>query len=39
MYKCIRDTDLYLRTVYGDYMTLPPVEKQVSHHLYDSYQE
>lgn len=39
MYKCIRDTDLYLRTVYGKYMTLPPAEKQVTHHLYDSYQE
>ena len=24
--------DDYLRTVYGDYMTLPPVEKRVTHH-------
>nr|MCR5518872.1 hypothetical protein [Bacteroidales bacterium] len=38
-YKCIRDTELYLRSVYGDYMTLPPVEKRVTHHLYDAYQE
>ena len=37
MYKCISDTDLYLKTVYGDYMTLPPKEKQVTHHLYDSF--
>ncbi len=36
-YKCIKDTDLYLRTVYGDYMQLPPEEKRVSHHLYDSF--
>lgn len=37
MYKCISNSDLYLRTVYGDYMTLPPKEKQVTHHLYDSF--
>ncbi len=24
--------DLYLRHIYGDYMTLPPIEKRVSHH-------
>lgn len=26
------DADKYLTTMYGDYMTPPPVEKQVSHH-------
>lgn len=36
-YKCINNTDTYLRTVYGDYMQLPPKEKRVSHHLYDSF--
>ena len=24
--------DAYLKTIYGDYMTLPPVEKRISHH-------
>lgn len=36
-YKCVSDTHLFLSTLYGDYMTLPPEEKRVSHHLYDSY--
>ena len=36
-YPCIKETDLYLKTVYGDYMQLPPEEKRISHHLYDSY--
>lgn len=36
-YPCIKDRHLYLSTVYKDYMTLPPKEKQVSHHLYDAY--
>lgn len=26
------DADKYLTTVYGDYMKLPPKEKQVTHH-------
>ena len=26
------DYDAYLRNVYGDYMQLPPIEKQVGHH-------
>lgn len=36
-YRCIKDTDLYLRTVYGDYMQLPPLDKRTSHHHYDAY--
>lgn len=36
-YQCIKERHLYLSTVYNDYMTLPPKEKQVTHHLYDSY--
>ena len=27
--------DLYLRHIYGNYMTLPPVEKRISHHYTD----
>lgn len=38
-YSCIKDTDCYLRTVYGDYMQLPPIEKRISHHQYDAYIE
>lgn len=30
-YKAFADPDYYLRTLYGDYMTLPPVEKRVNH--------
>lgn len=31
------DCDTYLRTLYGDYMTLPPADKQVSHHNSQAY--
>ena len=30
-FKAFRDYDLYLSTLYGDYMKLPPVEQRVSH--------
>lgn len=30
-FPCFRKYDLYLSTYYGDYMTLPPKEKQVPH--------
>ena len=30
-------TDAWLRNVYGDYMKLPPIEKQVTHHAYKAY--
>ena len=29
--------DEYLRNGFGDYMTLPPVEKRITHHSYKSY--
>lgn len=31
-FKCQKDYDYILRCIYGDYMTLPPLEKRVSHH-------
>ena len=36
-YMCIADTHQYLNKVYGDYMKLPPKEKQITHHSYDSF--
>lgn len=38
-YAAIKHYDNYLRKLYGDYMQLPPEEKRVSHHAYDSYIE
>lgn len=29
--------DDYLRSIYGDYMKLPPKDKQVSHHMFKAY--
>lgn len=36
-YMAIRDYDAYLTRHYGDYMQLPPKEKQVSHHVFTAY--
>lgn len=36
-FRCIRNTDLYLRKVYGNYMELPPEDKRVSHHHFESF--
>ena len=36
-YRSISDYDTYLKSLYGNYMELPPKEKQVTHHLYDSF--
>lgn len=35
--KCVKNYDKYLSHIYGDYMTLPPVEKRVSHHRFHAY--
>ena len=37
LYPAIAGYDVYLSSIYGNYMELPPVEKRVSHHLYDAY--
>ncbi len=29
--------DEYLRSIYGDYMKLPPEDKRVSHHMFQAY--
>ena len=33
-YQVIKRYDKYLRTLYGDYMQLPPENQQISHHSY-----
>ncbi len=38
-YLSVKDYDTVLKALFGDYMQLPPVEKRVSHHAYDSYIE
>lgn len=36
-FKAFEDADTYLRNGFGDYMHLPPKEKQVSHHAFKAY--
>lgn len=36
-FKAIAAYDEYMSSIYGDYMRLPPVEKQVSHHTFTAY--
>lgn len=38
-FKCFNHYDEYLTSIYGDYMKLPPKEKQVSHHTYKAYKK
>ena len=38
IFKAFADYDEYLKKLYGDYMKLPPKEKQVSHHSYDLFE-
>jgi lipopolysaccharide cholinephosphotransferase len=37
MYKCIAQYDAYLTKHYGDYMKLPPVDKQKASHHFKAY--
>lgn len=37
-YMSIAAYDVFLRTIYGDYLELPPEEKRIAHHEYDAYQ-
>ena len=36
-FDAIEDYDTFLTSLYGDYMQLPPVEKQVTHHEFEAY--
>lgn len=36
-YMAVKNYDAFLTAQYGDYMTLPPVEKQVAHHGFNAY--
>jgi len=33
----IKDYDVYLRAAYGDYLEMPPKEKQVAHHAFEAF--
>lgn len=37
IYKTMIGYDEYLKKTYGNYMQLPPIEKQKSHHKFDAY--
>ena len=37
VFKGFADYDEYLKNAYGDYMKLPPIEKQVSHHEFEAF--
>lgn len=37
IYRGVADFDTYLTNTYGDWRTLPPVEKRVSHHGFKAY--
>ena len=36
-YKAFKEYDEFLTSVFGDYMTPPPVEKRISFHTFDAY--
>lgn len=36
-YYCITKYDTYLKSIYGEYMKLPPKEKQTTHHYFDAF--
>jgi len=37
IYKGVVDYDAYLSSLYHNYMELPPIEKQISHHVFEAY--
>lgn len=36
-YRIPKNYDVYLRHIYGDYMQLPPIEQQVTHHVFKAW--
>ena len=38
-FKALKNYDKYLKSIYGDYMQLPPKDKQVSHHMFKAYRK
>lgn len=34
LFFCIKEYDFFLKRMYGDYMTLPPIDEQSGHHNY-----
>ena len=38
-YMAVRNRDAYLTCTFGDYMTLPPESKRVSHHEFTPYRK
>lgn len=37
LFKSIKDYDAYLSASFGEYMKLPPIEQQISHHVFKAY--
>ena len=38
-FKCIEQYDLYLKQHYGNYMELPPIDRQQTHHSFSAYRK
>jgi len=38
IFKCLSAYDEYLKSLYGDYMILPPVEKRITHHTFKAFE-
>lgn len=37
LFMCPKQYDTYLKNIYGDYMKMPPIEKQITHHDFTAY--